>query len=540
MLLARQVPAVALAPAAGWRRALQLCLAGLWVLDGVLQLQVFMFSRGFADGVADAASGNPAAIAGPVSWTSRLIGAHGALATIGIAIAEVAIGLGIAWRPTVRLALGASVAWAVGVWWLGEGLGGLLTPDANVVAGAPGAVIIYAMLAVVLWPFRRRADAQADGRAGDRGTGAAGGMAAGGMAARGLWVALWGGLAVLSTWQAAAAPAALPHSIGEMASGQPRWLAAAGTSAASALRGHGALVSLVLAGVLAAMAAAVFLPVPARRVVLGAGAVLAVTVWTLGQGFGGLLTGMATDPNSGPLLLLAIAAYWPVRARAAARAAVPAYASAGAPAHASAGVPAYARAAAGAAAPAPAATDSCAPAALAEAPCRDGGPTARTRSWVRRDIDVMNVLMAIAMASMLAGRLNPVLEVVWLGTFAAASAWFAGHAVRVRLRRAAPGQHVMHLLSCGGMLVMIAAPRAGAGAMGMAGAVANPAALVPALAAVFAVAMAGSVVLVADRLPALAGARLRPAASVSACQGLRPSCQVALGIAMACMLIQML
>ena len=32
----------------------------------------------------------------------------------------------------------------------------------------------------------------------------------------------------------------------------------------------------------------------------------------------------------------------------------------------------------------------------------------------------MNVLMAIAMPSMLAGRPNPVLDVVWLVTFAAA------------------------------------------------------------------------------------------------------------------------
>ena len=136
------------------------------------------------------------------------------------------------------------------------------------------------------------------------------------------------------------------------------------------------------------------------------------------------------------------------------------------------------------------------------------------------------------------------LDVVWLVTFAAASAWFAGHAARVWLRRAAPGQHVMHVLSCGGMLVMLAAPRAGAGAMSMAGAGGNPAALVPALAATFAVAMAGSVVMLTDRLPALAAARPRPAASLPAWlpprQGLRPSCQVVLGLSMACMLIQML
>ena len=33
----------------GWRRR-QLCVASLWLLDGVLQVQAFMFSRGLATG----------------------------------------------------------------------------------------------------------------------------------------------------------------------------------------------------------------------------------------------------------------------------------------------------------------------------------------------------------------------------------------------------------------------------------------------------------------------------------------------------------
>lgn len=509
MLLAHQVPVAEQASAARWRRVLQLCLAGLWLLDGVLQVQVFMFGRGFADSVADAAGGNPALIAGPVGWASRLIGAHGALATIAIAVIEAMLGLGIAWRPTVKLALAASVAWSLGVWWLGEGLGGLLTPDANVITGAPGAVIIYAMLAVVLWPASARARHGA-------GTGARAASGSG-PAARALWLLLWGGLAVVSLLQAAAAPQAIGRSITAMTAGQPRWLASADSSVAGALAHHGAQLSLALAGVLTVIASAVFLPDRIRRAVLGLAGVLSVLLWTIGQGFGGVLTGMATDPNSGILLLLTVAAYWPVREAAAAE-------------------------------------------ARADAAMPAGGarPASQSR-WIRRDIDVMNALMAIAMASMLAGRLNPVLRVIWLSAFAAASAWFAAHAVRVWLRRAAPGQHVMHLLSCGGMLVMLVAPSAGAGVMGATGTGGSPSLLVPALAVVFAVAMAGSAVVLADRLPVLAAhstpAGEAPPAAQPAMQptgqardstkgarrpALRPSCQVALGIAMACMLIQML
>jgi hypothetical protein len=117
----------------------------------------------------------------------------------------------------------------------------------------------------------------------------------------------------------------------------------------------------------------------------------------------------------------------------------------------------------------------------------------------------------------------------------------------------------MHLLSCGGMLVMLVAPSAGAGAMVAAASDGSPSMLVPALAAGFAVAMTGSVVVLTDRLPVLgahsasAGEPPRPAQPAIQPTGqardsangvrrpaLRSSCQVALGIAMACMLIQML
>ena len=39
--------------------------------------------------------------------------------------------------------------------------------------------------------------------------------------------------------------------------------------------------------------------------------VLALFIWVAGEDFGGILTGHATDPNSGPLLILLAAACWP-------------------------------------------------------------------------------------------------------------------------------------------------------------------------------------------------------------------------------------
>jgi hypothetical protein len=65
------------------RRYLQLALAGLWLLDAVLQCQAFMFTKGFAGMLAGAAAGNPRWAAAPVLWAAHLAGRDPALANAG-------------------------------------------------------------------------------------------------------------------------------------------------------------------------------------------------------------------------------------------------------------------------------------------------------------------------------------------------------------------------------------------------------------------------------------------------------------------------
>src|ERR1700750_290476 len=62
--------------AADARRVLQLALAGLWLLDGVLQYQAFMFSKGFSQMMADTAAGNPHVVADPITWNATFIEHH--------------------------------------------------------------------------------------------------------------------------------------------------------------------------------------------------------------------------------------------------------------------------------------------------------------------------------------------------------------------------------------------------------------------------------------------------------------------------------
>jgi hypothetical protein len=286
------------------RRMLQLALAGLWLFDGILQYQPWMFTKAFPQMLGDSAPGNPSVVAGPVTWSAGLIGHHLALLNAVFATIQVALGLGIAWRPTLRVALAASVAWSLAVWWLGEGLGGVLAGTASLIDGAPGAVILYAVLAVLLWPADRYA-----ARDGTAPYVAA--RAVGPGLARALWLAVWGSMAVLAVQPAARAPHALGDAIAEMASGEPKWLAWLDTRLASALDPHGLAASIVLAAVFAVIAAGVFLPVRRLHPVLVLALLVAAVLW-LAQGLGAVFTGMSTDPSSGPLLALLALSFWPL------------------------------------------------------------------------------------------------------------------------------------------------------------------------------------------------------------------------------------
>jgi hypothetical protein len=285
------------------RRMLQLALAGVWLLDGMLQYQSFMFTKAFGQMLAATATGNPGVIASPINWDARLIEHHVVALNAIFATIQLLLGVGIACRPTVRVALGASIAWALAVWWFGEGLGGVLTGTASPVNGAPGAVIIYALLAVLLWPTDR-------GRLPAPFTAA---RAVGAPAARALWLVLWLSQAYFALLPANRAPQALHDMIAGTGSGEPSWLAAMDRNAATLVAHQGLAASVVLALALAAIAVGVYLPPPAARAAVVLAIVVAAVIWVVGQAFGGILAGRATDPDSGPLLILLALAYWPAR-----------------------------------------------------------------------------------------------------------------------------------------------------------------------------------------------------------------------------------
>jgi len=289
------------------RRALQLGLAAIWLLDGVLQYQAFMYSKGFSQMLGGTASGNPGVVARPINWNATLVEHHLVLLNTIFATIQVLIGLGIAFRPTVRAALAASIAWALGVWWFGEGLGGVLNGAASPLNGAPGAVIIYALLAVLLWP--------ADHPGASAPFTAA--RAVGAHVARALWLVLWLSLAYFALTPGNRAAQGPNGMIAGMDSGQPGWLSAILRGAASLVAGQGLAASIALAVALVIIALGVYLPPSVTKATLVLAIVVALVIWVVGEAFGMILAGGATDPNSGPLLVLLALCYWPVKATAA-------------------------------------------------------------------------------------------------------------------------------------------------------------------------------------------------------------------------------
>jgi hypothetical protein len=187
------------------------------------------------------------------------------------------------------------------VWWIGEGLGGVLSGSATPLTGAPGAVVLYALVAVLAWPDRA-------------GRGTDGPVAAGSppglTAARVAWLALRGSFAYFILQAANRAPGALRGTFAGLASGEPGWIAAMDKSLASAAGTQGLAISIGLAVVFVAAGLGVFWPATTRPALL-LSVIAAAAIWVLGENFGGIATGRGTDPSTGLVLVLLAAAYWP-------------------------------------------------------------------------------------------------------------------------------------------------------------------------------------------------------------------------------------
>jgi hypothetical protein len=249
-----------------------------------------MFTRGFATQViAPVGQGQPWFVSEPVHLASTIIAAHPAAINVPFAGIQLLLGIGLLVPRTARLTLAASIGWALGVWYFGEGLSGLASGHASLITGAPGSALLYALLAAAAWPRR---DASREGPAP--------------WLPR-AWAGLWVGAAVFQALPGQNSGTAIASALTAGSSGAPSWLASLDSSAGAWAVHHGLLLVIALVGAEALIGVGA-LTRRTRKLAVALGLALTLPIWVLGQNLGGLYTGQATDPNSGPLFaLMAIA-----------------------------------------------------------------------------------------------------------------------------------------------------------------------------------------------------------------------------------------
>lgn len=289
-------------------RGVQIALGVIWLLDGLFQFKSFMYTHSIVSEVfAPAAEKQPSWVASPMKTFDNFYGHDLTLWNTLSGQIQVAIGLGlIVSRRTVKPALLVSFAWSLVVWWFGEGFGGLTSNTLPApLMGAPGAVIIYALIGLLVWPTDR---SEARSPAGTGPLGERGGQLS--------WCGLWLGSALLWLVNVNRAKGATSEMIKGMAEASPHWLAKIQNWGVHQSAGHGTTIAVVLAVLSAAIALGVFAPAPIRWAALGLGIVISLAYWLFGQSLGGpFWSEGATDLNAGPLFVLLAVAVFPVPQR---------------------------------------------------------------------------------------------------------------------------------------------------------------------------------------------------------------------------------
>ncbi len=266
------------------RRSVQTVLGLIWVLVGALQFQSFMYGKGFIQMLTGLTAGQPGWVADSVNQGAATMQSHQAIFNTGAALIQVAIGFGILYKRTTKPAIAVSFAWALAVWWFGEAFGMLFMNMAMPLTGAPGAVSLYALIGAIVWPNDRPG-----GLLGVRG-------------ARIAWAALW----LVMAWMWLLAPSSSANAIHNAINAAPSgmsWLSSVQDGFASITKGNGLVFALLLSALSAAIGIAVAVNWRAKEFLILA-AVLNLIFWVVGQGFGGIFAGGATDPNAGLLFIV--------------------------------------------------------------------------------------------------------------------------------------------------------------------------------------------------------------------------------------------
>ena len=289
------------------RKRLTQILGLLWLIDGLLQIQPQMWTMNMVNGVMKPMlDGQPAGIEGSLQWIVQVTTQNLVLVNLLICVVQILIGLSllIGRRDTlIKFTLIASIIWSFIVWYGGEGMSMLLTGQASALTGAPGAVLLYALLALVVYPHNPQAGPDEGGILSR-------------LQLRWALAAFWILMAALQEqpywWQSGQISGAISGMLGAgglngvLVDPVLKWL-----STITANSEIGLNIALIV--VFLALGVALLVVKNAHiRPVLVASIVVSVLFWYFTEAFGMIFTGMATDFNSGLLLVVMALACWPL------------------------------------------------------------------------------------------------------------------------------------------------------------------------------------------------------------------------------------
>lgn len=288
------------------RRILRLGFGGLWVLDGLLQLQSAMPLGMPGQVLRPAAASSPTWVRAVAGFGADLWAGHPVLAAASVVWIQLGIGLLLLVSPRgwcSRIAGIATAGWAAVVWVFGEAFGGIFGQGSSWLFGTPGAALIYCIAGGLLAFPERTWSTPIVGRRILR----LAGLFFVGMAVLQAWPGR-------GFWQGAGrgtAGGSLVSMVRQMAqTRQPYVLVRVLHAFARIDASHSWAVNLLVVAVLGSAGLALCISAsPVVRPALYAAVGLCLADWVLVQDFG-FLGGVGTDPNSMvPMAVLLVSGY---------------------------------------------------------------------------------------------------------------------------------------------------------------------------------------------------------------------------------------
>jgi len=290
------------------KQLLRRILGALWLIDGLLQLQPQMFTMNMVNGVmVPTVQNQPAPIAASLHWIIAVTTQNLILVNLLIAVVQIVLGILLLTGLWVRGTVIASIVWAFIVWFGGEGMSMLLTGQASILTGAPGAVLLYPLLGFLVYP--KASSAKNTSEETDEGTILTQKHFRWFLA--GFWV--FSALLQLQPywWQAGQISQTISGMVGQ--GGLNGILVDPILNRLSALTAHIEVpLNIVLIVIFLALGVGLAVVKEDRlRPFLIASIIVSFIIWWGAEGFGMIFTGMATDFNSGLLIIVMTLACWP-------------------------------------------------------------------------------------------------------------------------------------------------------------------------------------------------------------------------------------